>query len=83
MADYRQNAQNEVAIFVQNAVLFFGGISCMIKPDNKGGKKLQAPRKVGPGECRWGSSQGTLRQRGYLTYEICVTRSNNVRERIP
>ena len=52
MADYRQNAQNEVAIFVQNAVLFFGGISCMIKPDNKGGKKLQAPRKVGPGECR-------------------------------
>ncbi|MBO5640742.1 MAG: hypothetical protein J5916_12615 [Oscillospiraceae bacterium] len=47
-----RNAQNEVAIFVQNAILLFSEFSCMIKPENEGGKKLQAPRKVGPGECR-------------------------------
>ena len=45
MADSRQNAQNEVVIFVQNAILFFSGISCMIMPENKGGKISKLPGK--------------------------------------
>jgi hypothetical protein len=40
-----RNAQNEVVIFVQNAILLFSEFSCMIKPENEGGKNSKLPGK--------------------------------------
>ena len=44
-AKTRQNAQNEVAIFVQYANLHFPVFSCMIEPENEGGKNSKLPGK--------------------------------------
>ena len=62
IAKLGQVAQNELVIFVQDAILLFPRDSCILKPEKEGGHNSRLPGKWDRVSAAEDHNQGTLQQ---------------------